>query len=61
MAHDATGIPEALRLSFDAAPSGETRRALGHEIDAFNARTVPQDARRFACCCATRATGWLLG
>ncbi|HME26450.1 MAG TPA: GNAT family N-acetyltransferase [Acetobacteraceae bacterium] len=48
MAHDATGIPEALRLSFDAAPSVETRRALGHEIDAFNARTVPQDARRFA-------------
>jgi GNAT superfamily N-acetyltransferase len=48
MEHDTTGIPEQLRLSFDAAPSRETRVALGQEIDAFNARTVPQDTRRFA-------------
>lgn len=48
MAHDATGFPAGLRLSLDAAPSVETRGALGNEIDAFHARTVPHDARRFA-------------
>jgi GNAT superfamily N-acetyltransferase len=48
MEHDTTGIPNELRLSFDAAPSIETRVALGQEINAFHARTVPQDARRFA-------------
>jgi GNAT superfamily N-acetyltransferase len=42
------GIPDALRLSFDVAPSPETRSALGQEINAFHARTVPHDARRFA-------------
>jgi ribosomal protein S18 acetylase RimI-like enzyme len=41
-------IPEALRLSFEPAPSPDIRRVLGEAIDAFNARTVPQDARRFA-------------
>lgn len=48
MTHDGTGIPAELRISFDTAPSVETRAALSHEIDAYNARTVPQDARRFA-------------
>jgi len=41
-------FPAALRLSFDPAPSPDIRRVLGEAIDAFNARTVPQDARRFA-------------
>jgi GNAT superfamily N-acetyltransferase len=41
-------IPDALRLSFDVAPSPETRSALGQEINAFHARTVPHDSRRFA-------------
>jgi GNAT superfamily N-acetyltransferase len=48
MTHDAAGIPRELRLAFDAAPSVETRRTLGNAIDAFNARTVPQDEQRFA-------------
>jgi GNAT superfamily N-acetyltransferase len=48
MAHDVNGIPDQLRLSFDATPSAETRNALGREIDAFHARTVPHDAERFA-------------
>src|SRR5690242_3160894 len=41
-------FPEELRLSFEPAPSPDIRRALGDAIDAFNARTVPQDMRRFA-------------
>ena len=35
MTHDATNIPVELRISFDAAPSVETRAALGHEIDEY--------------------------
>ena len=46
--HETAGIPTELRLSFDAAPSLETRRALADAIDAFHARTVPQDEQRFA-------------
>ena len=45
MTHDASNIRAELRISFDAAPSVETRAALGHE---YLGRTVPQDARRFA-------------
>jgi ribosomal protein S18 acetylase RimI-like enzyme len=41
-------FPAELRLSFEPAPSPDIRRVLGEAIDAFNARTVPQDARRFA-------------
>jgi GNAT superfamily N-acetyltransferase len=48
MLHDATGIPAELHLTLDAAPSIETRRSLGDAIDEFHARTVPQDAQRFA-------------
>ena len=48
MTHGGTGIPAELRISFDTAPSVATRAALSHEIDAYNARTMPQDARRFA-------------
>jgi GNAT superfamily N-acetyltransferase len=48
MTCNATGIPAGLHLSFDAAPSVETRGMLGHEINTFHARTVPHDARRFA-------------
>lgn len=48
MMHDAADIPPDLRLSFDATPSVETRRTLGDAINAFHARTVPQDAQRFA-------------
>ena len=48
MTHDASNIPAELRISFDAAPSVETRAALGHAIDEYLRRTVPQDARRFA-------------
>jgi GNAT superfamily N-acetyltransferase len=48
MAQHPTRIPDALHLSFDVAPSVETRSALGREINAFHARTVPHDARRFA-------------
>jgi len=48
MVHDAAGIPTELRLSFDTAPSVETRRTLGDAINAFHARTVPQDANPFA-------------
>ncbi len=48
MPHDPIDIPAGLRLSFDAAPSIEVRGTLGHEIDAFNARTVPRDAQRFS-------------
>ena len=48
MLHDATGIPAELHLTFDATPSIETRRSLADAIDEFHARTVPQDAQRFA-------------
>ena len=48
MTHVTVGIPAELRLAFEAAPSPETRRALGDAINAFHARTVPQDAQRFA-------------
>jgi GNAT superfamily N-acetyltransferase len=48
MNEDASDLPPELRLSHDGAPSIETRRLLGEAIDAFNARTVPQDTRRFA-------------
>ena len=48
MTHDASNIRAELRISFDAAPSVETRAALGHAIDEYLGRTVPQDARRFA-------------
>jgi N-acetylglutamate synthase-like GNAT family acetyltransferase len=41
-------FPPALRLSFEPAPSPDIRRVLGEAIDAFNARTVPQDVQRFA-------------
>ena len=33
MTHDATDIPAELRISFDAAPSVETRAVLGREIN----------------------------
>lgn len=49
MVQAATKIPDELRFSYDDdAPSPETRRALGEAINAFRARTVPQDAHRFA-------------
>ena len=48
MASCVAGIPAELRLNFDGVPSVETRNALGQEINAFHARTVPQDAQRFA-------------
>ena len=41
-------FPAALRLSFEPAPSPDIRRVLGEAIDAFNARTVPQEVQRFA-------------
>lgn len=46
--HASAGLPTELRLAFDADPSVETRRTLGDGINAFHARTVPQDAQRFA-------------
>jgi len=48
MSEDASGLPLELHLSHDTAPSIETRRVLGEAINAFHARTVSQDARRFA-------------
>jgi N-acetylglutamate synthase-like GNAT family acetyltransferase len=42
------GFPVELRLSVEHGPSPDVRRALGEAIDAFNARTVPQDVQRFA-------------
>jgi hypothetical protein len=48
MTHDSTNIPAELRISLDVAPSVETRAALGHEINEYHGRTVPQDARRSA-------------
>jgi len=41
-------MPPGWRLDFDEAPSPETRAAFGREINAFHARTVPQDSQRFA-------------
>jgi len=41
-------FPAGLRFSFDEAATTEIRRALGYAIDAFHARSVPFDARRFA-------------
>ena len=35
MTHDASNIRAELRISFDAAPSVETRAALGHAIDEY--------------------------
>jgi GNAT superfamily N-acetyltransferase len=43
MTRDVAGGPAELQVSFDAAPSLETRAALGHEINAYQARTVPED------------------
>jgi GNAT superfamily N-acetyltransferase len=48
MALDPAFLPAGLHLTFDPAPSLETRRALGAAIDAFNARVVPLDVARFA-------------
>jgi GNAT superfamily N-acetyltransferase len=48
MTHDMPEFPAELRFSHDTAPSIETRWALGEAINAFHARTVQQDARRFA-------------
>jgi GNAT superfamily N-acetyltransferase len=48
MNDDANELPPELHLMHDNAPSIETRLALGGAIDAFHARTVPQDTRRFA-------------
>ena len=41
-------IPAGLRLTLDPTPPVETLRALGDAIDAFHARTVPLEAKRFA-------------
>jgi GNAT superfamily N-acetyltransferase len=43
----APSVP-GLHVSFDAAPTLETRRALGDQITAFNARRVPAETERFA-------------
>jgi len=48
MMQPATDFPAELSLSFDAAPAPEIRGTLGQAINAFHARTVPQDSRRFA-------------
>jgi len=48
MVQAAIEFPTELRFSYDGAPSADTRRALGDAINAFHARTVPLDARRFA-------------
>jgi ribosomal protein S18 acetylase RimI-like enzyme len=48
MPHDPSALPEGLSLTCDAAPTMETRKALGDEIRAFNARTTPVAAERFA-------------
>jgi GNAT superfamily N-acetyltransferase len=54
LTHDATDFPADLRISFDAAPSVETRAALGHEINAYHARTVPEDGRALCSAAARR-------
>ena len=43
-----TALPAELRVIFDAKPSPETRGALGVEINAFHAQTVPLEIQRFA-------------
>ena len=43
-----TDLPAELRLSFDPKPAPEIRGALGLQINAFHARTVPQETERFA-------------
>jgi GNAT superfamily N-acetyltransferase len=43
-----TGFPAGLALTLDTAPTPEVRGALGQAINAFHARTVPPDTRRFA-------------
>jgi GNAT superfamily N-acetyltransferase len=48
MTPHAIALPSGLRLDFDPAPTVELRRELGRQIDAFNARTVPMHAERFA-------------
>jgi GNAT superfamily N-acetyltransferase len=44
----ANGIPAELHFTLDPTPSIGTLRAFGDAIDAFNARTVPLEAQRFA-------------
>lgn len=44
---NAIALP-GLTLRFEAAPSLETRQALGDHIRAFNARQAPGEAERFA-------------
>ena len=41
-------FPVELHLSFDTAPPMDIRGALGQAINAFHARTVPHESRRFA-------------
>jgi GNAT superfamily N-acetyltransferase len=48
MTRDPASLPVGLHLTFDPAPSPETRRMLGAEINAFNARTAPLVTARFA-------------
>jgi GNAT superfamily N-acetyltransferase len=44
----AEDLPAGWRLDFDDAPAPETRALFAREINAFHARTVPHDSRRFA-------------
>jgi GNAT superfamily N-acetyltransferase len=46
--HNPAMLPGGLHLTFDPAPSVETRRALGEAIYAFNARVAPLVVERFA-------------
>ena len=48
MPHAETGFPAGLSLTMETPPPMEVRAALGEAINAFHARTVPRDARRFA-------------
>jgi GNAT superfamily N-acetyltransferase len=48
MTHEPAMLPTGLHLTFDPAPSIETRRALGAAINAFNARAEPLVIERFA-------------
>jgi N-acetylglutamate synthase-like GNAT family acetyltransferase len=41
-------LPAELQLSFDGQPAPEVRSALGLQINAFHAQTVPQEIQRFA-------------
>ena len=45
---DDLGLPEGLRLTFEAEPSLETRRTIGAVIDEFNTRSFPLEVERFA-------------